>query len=172
MTTPTGTITAQDINIELSKSPTALMTLNDTDVRDLAGVPSGTISYDDLRGKSAIPGTLYGTYTLTLGDIIFSGTDIGFSGIYGDITPTTYRGYSIERLSLATSNNPDRLLFWVTTGGPNLPTDFVTAIRDVTAGEVLTTLTQGEGRKWSVDYEGGWDFSNVGETRTIEIYGN
>lgn len=52
MTTPTGTISASDINFELGFSNTATMSLNDAAVRALAAVPSGTISYNDLRGKS------------------------------------------------------------------------------------------------------------------------
>lgn len=55
MPTPTGQIGLNDVNTELSKSATALITLNDTDVRTLAQKPgSGTIiSMDDLRGKSS-----------------------------------------------------------------------------------------------------------------------
>ena len=53
MTTPSGTIKASDVNIELGKSSTALMSLNAADVRVLAGVPSGQISYNNLRGKSS-----------------------------------------------------------------------------------------------------------------------
>lgn len=65
MTTPTGTISMSDVNAELSKVSTALITLNDTDVRNLAGVFSGTISMDDLRGKSAVNyGTLTPNYTV------------------------------------------------------------------------------------------------------------
>lgn len=55
MPTPTGQISLSDVNTELSKPATALITLNDTDVRTLAQKPgSGTIiSMNDLRGKSA-----------------------------------------------------------------------------------------------------------------------
>jgi hypothetical protein len=42
-----------DVNIELGKTSSSIITLNDADVRALAGVSSGTISMDDLRGKSA-----------------------------------------------------------------------------------------------------------------------
>ena len=52
MATPTGTIGMSDVNIELGKASNALITLNDADVRALAGKPTGTISMDDLRGKS------------------------------------------------------------------------------------------------------------------------
>ena len=53
MTTPTGTITMADVNVELGLSSSATISLNDTNVRLLAGVPSGTISMNNLRGKSA-----------------------------------------------------------------------------------------------------------------------
>ena len=56
MTTPTGTISLSDVNTELGLSSTALITMNDAAVRNLAGVGgSGTIiTMDDLRGKSSL----------------------------------------------------------------------------------------------------------------------
>lgn len=54
MPTPTGTISMSDVNTELGKSSTAQISLNDTDVRTLAGVSSGAISMDNLRGKSSL----------------------------------------------------------------------------------------------------------------------
>ena len=53
MTTPSVTIKASDVNTELGKSSTALMSLNAADVRALAEVLSGQISYSNLRGKSS-----------------------------------------------------------------------------------------------------------------------
>lgn len=44
----------QDVAVELGIDPTGL-SLNDSRVRALAGVPSGAISFADLRGKSAMP---------------------------------------------------------------------------------------------------------------------
>lgn len=55
MALPTGTITMNDVNIELGRSSGGQISLNDSDVRQLADRPSGTISMDDLRGKSAGP---------------------------------------------------------------------------------------------------------------------
>lgn len=55
MALPTGTISMSQVNTELGYSSTALISLNDTAVRTLAGKPSGIISMDDLRGKSAEP---------------------------------------------------------------------------------------------------------------------
>lgn len=67
MTTPTGTIAMSDVNVELGLPSTTVITLNDTAVRNLAGIASGAISMNDLRGKSAgykyIAYAFYGTYT-------------------------------------------------------------------------------------------------------------
>lgn len=53
MVLPTGQISMSEVNVELGKTSTALITLNDTAVRTLAGKASGAISMNDLRGKSA-----------------------------------------------------------------------------------------------------------------------
>lgn len=53
MTLPVGQISMQQVNTELSVSPaTTLISLNQANVRALAGVPSGTISMSNLQGKS------------------------------------------------------------------------------------------------------------------------
>ena len=52
MPTPTGTISMSDVNTELGLTSTATISLNDAAVRTLAGVASGIISMDNLRGKS------------------------------------------------------------------------------------------------------------------------
>lgn len=54
MPTPTGTISMSDVNTELGLTSTATISLNDAAVRTLAGVASGTISMDNLRGKSNV----------------------------------------------------------------------------------------------------------------------
>lgn len=52
MALPTGTISMSQVNVELQKSATATISLNDTLVRQLGNKPSGTISMSDLHGKS------------------------------------------------------------------------------------------------------------------------
>lgn len=54
MALPTTTISMSQVNTELSRTATAQISLGETDVRTLAGVPSGAISMDNLRGKSAV----------------------------------------------------------------------------------------------------------------------
>ena len=55
MTIPlTGQISFATINIELGRAANAPISLNETAVRQLAGIPSGPISFNDLRGKSAL----------------------------------------------------------------------------------------------------------------------
>ena len=52
MTLPTGTISMSQVNVELQLSATTPISLNQASVRSLAGVPSGTISMNNLRGKT------------------------------------------------------------------------------------------------------------------------
>lgn len=54
MTTPTGTISLNDVNVELGLSGTTTISMNQANVRTLAGVGGSgtTISMNDLRGKS------------------------------------------------------------------------------------------------------------------------
>lgn len=60
MPTPTGTISLSDVNVELGRSSTANISMNEAAVRTLAGVGgSGTIiTMDNLRGKSSLAATL------------------------------------------------------------------------------------------------------------------
>jgi len=48
-----GSTAGQSINLELGRSATATSNLNETDLRTLAGVSSGTISISDFYGKSS-----------------------------------------------------------------------------------------------------------------------
>lgn len=55
------------VNTELCNPSTSTITLNDTKVRGIAKIPSGTISMDDLRGETA-PFVMSGGTKLTPGD--------------------------------------------------------------------------------------------------------
>ena len=50
-----GAISLGNVNTELGRSATATISLGETAVRTLAGVPSGTISLSNLYGKSNAP---------------------------------------------------------------------------------------------------------------------
>lgn len=70
MTLPTGTISMSQVNTELGRSSTAQISLGESAVRSLAGVASGAISMNNLRGKSAM--------SVTASDV--SNNDGGFAG--------------------------------------------------------------------------------------------
>lgn len=117
MTTPVGQIGLSDVNAELDLSPTALITMNDADVRTLAGVGgSGTvISMNDLRGKSnrvalsiTITGntTNYNVYTAASSQPTYDAgkTDLTLTINPGVIVYSTSTGSSA--LSVPSSFNP------------------------------------------------------------------
>lgn len=52
MTTPSGTISLANVNTELGLAATTTISMNQTNVRTLAGVPSGAISMQNLQNKS------------------------------------------------------------------------------------------------------------------------
>lgn len=58
MTLPTGQISFSQVNVEILRSATATLSLNDSTVRGLAGAPSGQISMSQLQGKTYVR---YGT---------------------------------------------------------------------------------------------------------------
>lgn len=100
MATPTGTIGMNNVIAELGIS--GQTALGDTDVRGLAGRPTGQISMNDLRGKSN--GILYNV----LGDVfrevnsdkVKFGNRVGYSSelsANNTIFPTTFGGRSFSR---------------------------------------------------------------------------
>jgi hypothetical protein len=70
MALPTTTISMSQVNTELGLTSTATISLNDAAVRSLAGVASGAISMDNLRGKSAATISLNNE---TVNDLSFGG---------------------------------------------------------------------------------------------------
>jgi hypothetical protein len=84
MTLPsTGTISFEDVNVELGRSPSAPISLGETEVRALAGKLTGAVSLGDLRGKGI-------THKLTVGSLN-GGTRFGFwtSASGGSVSPNT-----------------------------------------------------------------------------------
>jgi hypothetical protein len=84
-----GSTTGQSVAVELGKTATGTISLNDTVVRALASVASGAISMNNLRGKSssppsntvapAISGTPISGYSLTCSTGTWTGGGITYS---------------------------------------------------------------------------------------------
>ena len=92
-----GSISMSQVRTELGRSNT--ITLNDSDVRNLAGRTSGTISMSDLRGKSS------STHKLTIGTASRKGATfygyntINFTGsTYGNLSPNTFNSKTVDCL--------------------------------------------------------------------------
>jgi hypothetical protein len=79
MPLPTGSISLSQVNTELGLSSTTQISLNQANVRTLAGKASGAISMSDLWGKSAYAGPTSVEYLVVAG-----GGDGGYSSYYGD----------------------------------------------------------------------------------------
>lgn len=111
MTLPTGTITMAQVNTELSNPSTSTISLNDTDVRSLASIPSGTISMDDLRGTSAYTGiTATGGSTYTIPS--YPGSD----SPTGNFKVHVFTGADTFVVSDAPASAPS-VTYWITGGG-------------------------------------------------------
>ena len=138
MALPTTTISMSQVNTELGRSATASISLNESAVRTLAGVASGTISMDNLRGKSNAPtfepdggassgsAVLLEDYTsgglaatVTISCSVQAVWTFTRTGIYG--TPTTGSSTALTRSFVLTNpTTSTRVAFWnvsATAGG-------------------------------------------------------
>lgn len=123
MATPSGTIGLSDVNIELGYPSTDLISMNDAAVRTLADVPSGTISMDDLRGKSNRV-----TITLTIA------SDTTNYDLYTASAPA----YSAGKSDIFLTINPGVNVYSNSTG-----TAAVAVPSSFTTGDVITITNNG-----------------------------
>ena len=104
-----GTTATRSINLELGRSATANSSLNETDLRSLAGVSSGAISLSNFYGKSSS----LDSQTVTVGyqeGSQYVASQYGFTNYiftYGSISDGTSNldsGAPITRLSWSSAN--------------------------------------------------------------------
>lgn len=101
MTTPSGQISLNDVNVELGKSGTTTIALGNSDVRGLAGVASGQISMNNLRGVSSVVNLNYTFSSNTADASLNLSTLSGYSAGKSNITVTINSGVYLY----ATSNS-------------------------------------------------------------------
>lgn len=165
MTLPaSGTISMSQVSIELGSVSTTLRGLGDAAVRALAGVPSGPISFANLRGKSAagpvsgFSGTVYGNALGTTavstgvrfnanGTLSGTGNTSGSDNVTGDLW------YSPAITGIGSS-------YWVrATASGTAPS----------AGTMGSWLSLASAQTWTVTTAIGLGYSNKSSTILFEI---
>ena len=124
MTTPTGTISLNNVNVELGLSGTTTISMNQANVRTLAGVGgSGTIiSMNDLRGKSNRK-TLSYTFSFSTANASLNVSAIG--------------GYIAGKSDITVTINSGVYLYATSTGNYGL------SLSGATSGDTVTIVNNG-----------------------------
>jgi len=121
MATPSSTIALSDVNTELARTTNSVISLNDTTVRTLAGVASGTISMSDLRGKTNRKTLLYP---------VSSATNVS-------INITSISGYVAGKSDISITVNSGAVVYSTSSSVPAL------YITGASAGDTLTLVNNG-----------------------------
>jgi hypothetical protein len=124
MTTPTGTISLNNVNVELGLAGTTTINMNQANVRTLAGVGgSGTIiSMNDLRGKSN---------RVTI-NYVFSANTANAA-----LNLSALSGYVASKSDITITVNSGVYLYATTTGGYGLN------LSGATTGDTVTIVNNG-----------------------------
>lgn len=148
------------VNTELGRSATANISLNETTVRTLAGVPSGAISMQDLRGKSAFTLAIQGSTGPSLYERNTGRADAAFKlviGSSGNINMFTVASSTLTTITLDSDiNNP---VIAGSLGGEvsNLPTAWGTPV------------TSNVGSGYEVNYSG--RIRVIGSGSVLRVFG-
>lgn len=97
-----GSTAGESIALELGKPATGMISMNDTDVRALAGITAGVIQLDDFYGKSSVSGFIARYYATNLGT---QGTQLGQVFDNGDFTIFYFSGSTTGGISPIASTN-------------------------------------------------------------------
>jgi hypothetical protein len=123
MPTPSsGAISLNNVNVELGIGGTTLISLNQASVRTLAGVPSGTISMNNLYGKSN---------RVTVNVVISADSQ------NRNITMSSVPGYVTGKTDLIVTINPGIWVYGVFAGSPGLQ------INPFANGDTITVINRG-----------------------------
>jgi len=178
-----GSMTIADINTELGRASGAQLSTDDAELLDMAWLtPSDPITIpDDLYGTTHL-GTLYGTYNVTIGGLLGSGNSfVGYqSGTYGGISSTSYRGETISlAVSYTSAFSPPFEPFAVYISGTGKSSTLITGVKLPFDESVypVTRIQESGGNTIYVcgaatnPVDGPWDNSNLGDVRSVKIYG-
>lgn len=117
-----GSTTDRSINLELGRSATASSNLNETALRNLAGVSSGAISLSSFYGKSNV------TFTPAGGETVETRVSTGSAGAYSatktiscsqSATWTYTRSGSFGSADVASGGSSTTITFSLSTAGTN-----------------------------------------------------
>jgi hypothetical protein len=179
-----GSTVGQSIGLELGKSSTAMVSLNDSDIRTLAGVLTGAISMSAFYGKSAAPAIGEGWTTNTfdvwlraventgsgfiavgdLGKIITSPDGITWTERASGTSNHLYGAWrdSVSGLTIVVGNNgtiltsSDLVTWTARTSGVAVALRGVVRSGStwVAVGDTATVLTSSDGSSWAAQTSG------------------
>lgn len=169
-----GSMTIADINTELGRSAGALLSTDDAELLEMARLTSSdpiTIP-GDLYGKAHL-GTFQAEIEVTVG-LLFSST-YGFLGSSGSISPTTYRGNTINAIWNYQSGSTGDYVIQLPAGpSQNLITGIRVLEDDIfytgstfSSSSFISAWVFGNGTN-----AGNWTGVDVGTVKTIRIYGD